>query len=335
MKRTRIELIDIAKYANLAEAAWKAGKGKRHRGPVRSFFSDFDTNVNRLARGILVGKMPQGKYRSFIIHDPKKRTIHAACFEDRILHHAIMNIAGPVLDRGLVPTTYACRVGKGTLAAVERVRHCIRRYPWYVKIDIAGYFDTVDHHLLFSLLQRRFKGNEFLDLLWRTLESYNTAVGKGLPIGSLTSQHFGNYYLDGVDRFLTEQLKCLAHVRYMDDIIWWCEDLKEAKTSLAQVKGYIAHERLLDVKETMQINRSKRGVTYCGFRVLPGTIRLTVRKRRLYGLGRMAWENAYLDGKVTELKLQNGYAAVHGMVAGCGSRQWRKKNLLRHPPVDV
>ena len=58
--------------------------------------------------------------RAFRIHDPKPRLIHAPAFRERVLHHALMAHAGPVLDRALVFDTYACRVGKGTLAAVRR-----------------------------------------------------------------------------------------------------------------------------------------------------------------------------------------------------------------------
>ena len=58
--------------------------------------------------------------RQFRIHDPKPRLIHAPAFRDRLVHHAIMAHAGPVLDRALVDDSFACRTGKGTLAAVQR-----------------------------------------------------------------------------------------------------------------------------------------------------------------------------------------------------------------------
>ena len=190
MKRTHIDLIDIAAYDNLAQAAYRAARGKRARPDVRQFFSRFDHHMRRLQQAILAGHMPYGRFKAFTIRDPKPRLIHAACFEDRIFHHAVMYWAGPVLDRALTSTTYACREGMGNHAAVRQVQHHLRRYPWYVKIDIRHYFDTIDHQRLYQRLLRRFKGHDFLALLRRIIASYHVTPGKGLPIGSLTSQHF-------------------------------------------------------------------------------------------------------------------------------------------------
>lgn len=167
MKRTRIDLQEIAAWPNLAEAAYKAAKGKRNRQEVVKFFARFDASLAQLSADILAGKMPKGIFRAFTIHDPKKRTIHAACFTDRVFHHALINLVGPILDRGLTPATFACRVGKGQHAAASRVQHHLRRYPWYVKIDIQSYFHTIDHQLLLALLARRFKGEAFLAIIWR------------------------------------------------------------------------------------------------------------------------------------------------------------------------
>ena len=113
MKRTRISLNDIAAADNLALAAWKAARGKRQRAEVQRFFAGFDETIARLSSDILAGVVPYGEYRSFEIHDPKKRLIHAACLRDRVLQHAIMNLAEPVFERTLVPTSVACRPGLG------------------------------------------------------------------------------------------------------------------------------------------------------------------------------------------------------------------------------
>ncbi len=335
MKRSKIDLEDIAAFRNLADAAHKAARGKRTRPDVQAFFKRFDDNINEQAHAILVGQMPKGIFKRFIIHDPKKRLIHAACFEDRIFHHAVMNQAGPVLERAMTPTTYACRPGKGVHAAAQHVQTGIRRFPWYGKIDILGYFDTIDHQIMLALLARRFKGNDFLDTLQRIIDSYATAPGKGLPIGSLTSQHFANYYLDGLDRYILEQGAVRAHVRYMDDIIWWCDTKADAQSTLALVREYAAEKRLLNIKDSVQINRSSHGVTYCGYRILPGDMRLTRRRRRQYQVRRKAWEAAYLSGVIDERKLQNAYAAVHGVTAHADSLAWRKENLRRHPSIVI
>ncbi len=64
---------------------------------------------------------------------------------------------GPVLDRALVFDTYACRTGKGTLAAVRRAGEHARRHAWYAQMDVRAYFASIDHAVLLHLLERRFK----------------------------------------------------------------------------------------------------------------------------------------------------------------------------------
>jgi len=331
VKRTRITLAEIAAADNLALATWKAARSKRHRPDVAEFLARSDRSLARLAQDILSARVPYGGYRSFTIHDPKHRIIHAACFEDRVLHHAIMNLAEPTFERALVPTTYACRPGRGVHRAVAQVQRNLQRYPWFGKVDVEGYFPSIDHGRLAELLARRFKGADVLDLFGRILSTYQAAPGKGLPIGSLTSQHFANYYLDGADRLLLAHPLVCAHVRYMDDIIWWGHAKDDVKRVLGELRAYLECERLLALKPEVQINRSERGVTYCGYRVLRGAIRLTPRKRRRYAQLRAEWEDGWCCGRIDSLQLQHGYDAVHAITLHADSASWRKQQLQLHP----
>ncbi|MGR9108907.1 MAG: reverse transcriptase/maturase family protein [Gammaproteobacteria bacterium] len=334
MKRTRIEASEIADLHNLARAAHKAAKGKRTRPVVSRFFAGFDNHINRLSADIQAGLLPYGRYSRFVIHDPKTRTIHAACFEDRVFHHALIQSIGPVLERAMVPSAFACRVGKGTHAAIRRVQGGLREYPWYVKIDIAKYFDSIDHDILLKILYRRFKGEWFIAQLQRLVESYSTRSGKGLPIGALTSQYFANYYLDGLDRLITEELGGKSHVRYMDDSIWSGGSKEHAKDSLSRVRDFLDCERALCLKPPVQINRSAHGVTFCGLRVRREAVRLTPRRKRRYRSRRQFWERRYAKGEITALELQQAYSGVHGITVGADSREWRRKNLGMFPAPD-
>ncbi|MEZ5538248.1 MAG: reverse transcriptase/maturase family protein [Thiolinea sp.] len=331
MKRKRLLLADIAAQDNLLLAVWKAARGKRHREDVIRFTATLDEQLEKLSGAILDLNVPQGEYREFSIEDPKPRRIHAACFADRVLHHAIMNLAEPVFERTLVDSTFACRPGKGVHKAVAKVQENIRRYPWYVKTDISGYFPAIDHAILFKLLQRRFKGDDFLYLLWRIIDSWHDQTGKGLPIGSFTSQHFANYYLDGADRFLLEKLKVSAHVRYMDDIVFWCRSKTDALECLAELTQFLQVERQLQLKPGTLISRSKQGMSFCGYRVLPGAVLLSRRKRHRYQQLRQYWESCRLKGDISDLELQHAYSSVHAITLYADSQKWRKKNLYLYP----
>jgi hypothetical protein len=80
MHRTRIDPAAVADYANLADAALKAARGKRAQAEVMAFFSRFDANLARLADAIRSGNVPLDGYRCFQVHDPKPRLIHAPRF---------------------------------------------------------------------------------------------------------------------------------------------------------------------------------------------------------------------------------------------------------------
>lgn len=133
MKRSPVGLDAIADWHNLAAAFHRAARGKGRRDEVRLFRADLFGQLSSLRGAILDGTVQVGRMRRFRIRDPKPRIIHAPCFRERVLHHALMAHAGPVLDRALVEDTYACRVGKGALAAVQRVQHHLRRFPWYAR----------------------------------------------------------------------------------------------------------------------------------------------------------------------------------------------------------
>lgn len=335
MKRIRIDLEQIAGHANLTLALHKAASGKRHRDPISRFLQQAEKNLNQLAQAILDGRMPYGDFRSFIIHDPKRRTIHAACFEDRVFHHALINLAGPVLERAMLPTSFACRPALGVHRAATTVQQSIRRYGWYGKIDIDSYFACIDQDILLSILLRRFKGQAFEAQLQRLLACYHTQPGKGLPIGSLTSQYFANYYLDGLDRLLNELPEVRAHVRYMDDIVWWCDDKRQVREILFQVQNWLHKQRQLTVKSTWQIQRSDQGIRFCGYRILPGVMRMSIRRKRRYQQRRLYWEHQCRQEWITPAQLQTAYAAVHSITQGTDSLGWRRRNLLQHPALVV
>ncbi len=331
MKRLAVSLGELASWDNLLLATWKAARGKRSRPQVQAFLADLDGALARLAAGILDGAVPVGRYREFLIHDPKLRRIHAACFEDRVLHHAILNLVGPVFERSLVDSSYACRPGMGSHAAVLRAQQHLRRHAWFGQVDVAGYFPAINHVTLKGLLARCFKGGDFLALLGRIIDGYEAVPGHGLPIGALTSQHFANHYLDGADRLLRTHPAVCAHLRYMDDMLWWCARREDVREVLAELSAYLAAERGLCLKPAPEINRSSHGLRFCGYRIKPGTIRLTRRKQRRYRVLRTHWEAAWERGDIDSPSLQRAYDALLAPTLLADARVWRQHDLRIHP----
>ena len=335
MRRSAVSLEDIADWRNLAAAFYRASKGKRGHAEVQRFGETLDRELDRLRRDILGGEIALGRMTSFRINDPKPRVIRAPAFRERVLYHAIMAHAGPVLDRSLVFDSYACRTGKGGLAAVQRCQQHLRRFPWYGKIDIKQYFANIDHARLNGLLQRRFKDRAFLALLARIIDSHHATPGKGLPIGSLTSQHFANAYLDALDRRLLEGSPVRGMIRYMDDVIWWCDDKAASRDVAGQAIDFAREDLLLTVKQPVLHGRSRQGVVFCGYRVLPGVILLSRRRKRRYAALRRHYEDAFAKGRIGAGELQAGYAAALALTKHADAAGWRREQLRRHPLEPV
>lgn len=94
---------------------------------------------------------------TFIVHEPVIREIVAAPFRDRVIHHFLFNICADWWDRRFIPDSYSCRKGKGTLYGQQRLARHVRQVtnnyttPAYaVKLDIQGYFMSLDHEKLYQ-----------------------------------------------------------------------------------------------------------------------------------------------------------------------------------------
>ena len=190
MKRAGGLFDTIASFENLYRAYLKARRGKQSRGAVDRFSFLLERELLSLRSGLCTGSYRPGTAFTFVIHDPKRRTISAAPFRDRVVHHAVIGVLEPHLERGLDPDCYACRKGLGLDRALARAQALSRRSRWVLKSDIKSCFPTIDHAVLKGFLGRRFKDRRLLDLL-EVIIDRGAEDSKGLPIGSLTS-HSGS-----------------------------------------------------------------------------------------------------------------------------------------------
>lgn len=92
-------LAAVAAWENLYLAADRARRGKSRRPDVEDWWRRRETELAALREELLAGAWRPGPYRVFTIHEPKRREIAAAPFRDRVVHHALCNVLGPVLER--------------------------------------------------------------------------------------------------------------------------------------------------------------------------------------------------------------------------------------------
>lgn len=331
-QRTRVELADVAVWDNLTAACWAAARGKQARPDVAAFLAAGSAALLPVQRALLAGELPDGRFRRFAIRDPKPRIIHAAPFPDRVAHHALMRRLEPRLEQALVPTSFACRPGRGVHAALEHALHCARRWPWYLKLDVQHYFPSIPHDRLFALLERRFKGSA-LTLIARVLAGHADAPGRGLPIGALTSQHFANQYLGEADRFALARQECRGHLRYMDDLVLWCSDRAAARALHRAMREYCAEVLALALKPPVLLP-SAVGLGLCGMRVYPAGLRLGRRRARRFRQRRRYWEGRWQRGEIDSASLQRAWASLLAITLPADSLGLRRADLAHHPAPD-
>lgn len=266
--------------------AWRAfERGKRRRAEVADFAIDADRAVLRIARALRTGTWRHQRYRVLKISDPKRRIIAAATVADRVVHHAIHQVLAPKFDRRFVDHSYACLLNRGAHRALHTFIGRMRQYEQVLLLDIRRYFYSIDRARLRDLLVRAFPEPEVGALLTEVMESgadlYRRgevvrwldwdapmAPGRGLPIGNLTSQWWGNVYLDGLDHHACRALRVPAWQRYMDDFSIFGESAAQLLEVREALADRLKRERGLELKDPQAKPRSTRGpVRYLGYRV--------------------------------------------------------------------
>ncbi len=143
MKRLGGVWPQLVSFENLLLAFKKARRGKSRRASVAQFECNLEPELLQLQRELQSGEYLPGDYRLFTLYERKPRQISAAPFRDRVVHHAIMNVIEPRIDRSFIDDSYACRHGKGTHAAVDKYQQWAHRYRYVLKMDIARYFPKI------------------------------------------------------------------------------------------------------------------------------------------------------------------------------------------------
>ncbi|MCU0293392.1 MAG: reverse transcriptase/maturase family protein [Thermoanaerobaculaceae bacterium] len=321
-------------WGNLAAAARTAARGKRTRPDVAAFLLDLEGQVCALRRELLDGSYRPGGYRTFVVREPKRRLISAAAFRDRVVHHALTRVLEPVFERRFSSRSFACRKGFGTHAALGEVRRACRRFRYVLRCDVMKYFASIDHAILLGLLRRVIACERTLDLASRIIAGSNPQEPmpayfpgddlftpferrRGLPLGNQTSQFFANVYLDPLDQLVARRLRPGAYARYCDDFVLFADDKVALAAMRDDVVACLGSLRLRLHPRKSRVYRTADGVTWLGFRVFPGHVRLVranvVKARRRLRWLREAYAQWRLDWPDVRCRVRAWIAhAAHG-----------------------
>ena len=175
--------LELCSYDNLYLAYTKARKHKTTKDYVIAFEKNLEENILTLRTELLLHCYQPKPLVHFIVRDPKTRRISKSDFRDRVIHHALCNMLEPVFEKTFIYDSYANRIGKGTLKAVQRFDYFKRKVSknntikcYVLKADIKKYFEMVKHHILLSILRHKVN-DQILWLVRKILDNHQNEGG--------------------------------------------------------------------------------------------------------------------------------------------------------------
>ena len=296
MQNILFDYTKIYDFQNLYKAYLQSRRSKRAVGEVIQFELNAGAGLAELQKELEEERYRISGYYHFTIHDPKVREIYALHYRDRIVQHSLCdNLIAPYMEAHLIYDNAACRKGKGTLFAMNRLNKFLHQHyraygrnGYFLKCDIRKFFDHIDHDILKTRMAHIVDDDRTLRLLYHIIDSYETATGKGIPMGNQTSQWFALYYLDPLDRLIKEKLRVKHYTRYMDDMVLISPDKEELKTALTQMQEMVS-ELKLEFNQKTQIFPIASGVEYLGWRYTLSETGAVIRRLKRHS--KIRWQH--------------------------------------------
>jgi len=356
-------------FRSLHDAYVSCRRRKRNTINALRFEASLLDNLTDLSSSLQDASYRPSRSVCFVAKQPKLREIFAADFRDRVVHHLLVPQIEKIFEPKFIHDSYACRTGKGTHAAVERLKVFMHRATksgrvaaWFMQLDIRSFFMSIDREILMGILEKNIlkgssvschsgdtlrsntgemarklchsrengnpvplkkrlwipaqqtagmteqeagvtdtgskrmtgvEGNKLMRLaeiivnqdctkdyiykgdpsLLRGIPPHKSLftipAGKGLPIGNLTSQFFGNVYLNELDQFVKHTLKARHYLRYVDDFIL-LDTNRERLLEMKEKIGQFLNEKLaLELKPEITLKRVSEGANFLGYIVRP------------------------------------------------------------------
>ena len=245
-------------------------------------------------------------YKHFQIFDNKKRDIYKAEVRDRVVHQIVYDYLLFLYEPEFISDSYASRVNKGQYKAIKAFRYFIKlagkkaNPVWVLKCDVRKYFDSINQVILLNIIKQRVTCRKIFGIIEEIITSYssdgvlrNDPVNivksfhrrtRGIPLGNITSQIFANIYLNILDKYVKNQLKCRFYVRYNDDFLIVSDSIEKLVDTRTKIFVF-AKEKLslvIPISKT-SIRKISWGIDYLGFTILPKAVLLRNKtKNKIY-----------------------------------------------------
>jgi RNA-directed DNA polymerase len=266
-KRRFHALYDKIYREDILWEAWRRVKGNRGSGGVDGITIDHIVNeygeeqfVEEIRERLITSTyhpLP-ARRREIPKGDGKFRPLGIPAVIDRVVQMATKLVIEPIFETDFKESSYGFRPKRDAKGAIRHIRRAVKKgVYWVVDVDIAGYFDNIQHEKLMRLVEQRISDRRVLKLIRKWLKAgyvkddqfYETELGS--PQGGVISPLLGNIYLNYLDTIWEKQFAELGtFVRYADDLVILCKTKEQALKSIDVLKAVFG-------KLELQMNTTK------------------------------------------------------------------------------